>query len=172
MKVRDHCHITGKYRGPLCHRCNSRLRLKRRVLPVVFHNFKGYDGHLICKQAIGEMSGWTLKVIPTTHEKYMSLRASVEVGKTRKGRKRYFTIVFLDSYQFLSSSLATLVDILDRLPLTEQRMKARFPNISNDILRRKGVFPYSYFDSPSRLQESCLPPREVLRMTCLELSVL
>ena len=160
IKVRDHCHITGKYRGPLCLVCNSRLRLKRRVLPVVFHNFKGYDGHLICKQAIGEMPGWHLKVIPTTHEKYMSLRANVEVGKTKQGRTRYFQIIFLDSFQFLSSSLATLVGNLDHLPFTEQRMRARFPGISDAVIRRKGVFPYSYFNSPARLQESCLPPIE------------
>ena len=159
-KVRDHCHITGNYRGPLCHVCNSRLRLKRRVLPVVFHNFKGYDGHLICKQAIGEMPGWHLSVIPTTHEKYMSLRVRVEVGKTRKGKARFFQIVFLDSFQFLSSSLGALAATLDSLPITEQRMRARFPGISDVVIRRKGVFPYSYFDSPSRLQDSCLPPIE------------
>ena len=157
-KVRDHCHITGSYRGPLCHICNSRLRLNRRVLPVVFHNFKGYDGHLICKQAIGEMPDWHLSVIPTTHEKYMSLRANVAVGKTKKGRTRFFQIVFLDSFQFLSSSLATLAGNLDHLPFTEQRMRARFPGISDAVIRRKGVFPYSYFNSPARLQDSCLPP--------------
>ena len=157
-KVRDHCHITGNYRGPLCHVCNSRLRLKRRILPVVFHNFKGYDGHLICKQAIGEMPGWHLSVIPVTHEKYMSVRARVEVGKNKRGEKRYFSIIFLDSFQFLSSSLAALVGTLDHLPLTEQRMRARHPGISDAILRRKGVFPYSYFDSPSRLLETRLPP--------------
>ena len=160
FKVRDHCHITGKYRGPLCHICNGRLRLKRRILPVVFHNFKGYDGHLICKQAIGEMPGWNLSVVPTTHEKYMSLRASVPVGKTKTGKTRYFQIVFLDSYQFLSSSLGALTATLDSLPITERHMQARFPNISDVVIRRKGVFPYSYFDSPSRLQESCLPPIE------------
>ena len=42
-------------------------------------------------------------------------------------------------------------------------MRARFPNISNDVLRRKGVFPYSYFDSPSRLQETSLPPIECFK---------
>ena len=157
-KVRDHCHVTGAYRGPLCHICNSRLRFKRRILPVVFHNFKGYDGHLICKQAIGEMPGWHLSVIPVTHEKYMSLRVNVEVGKTKLGRTRHFQIVFLDSFQFLSSSLDALVATLDSLPITEQRMRARFPGISDAVIRRKGVFPYSYFDSPSRLQDSCLPP--------------
>ena len=97
-KVRDHCHITGKYRGPLCHKCNSRLRFKRRILPVVFHNFKGYDSHLICKQAIGEMPGWHLSVIPVTHEKYMSLRASVEVGKSMNGRARMFQITVVAAY--------------------------------------------------------------------------
>ena len=160
VKVRDHCHITGKYRGPLCHKCNSRLRLKRRVLPVVFHNFKGYDGHLICKQAIGEMPGWHLSVIPTTHEKYMSLRARVEVGKNKKGKPRFFQIIFLDSFQFLSSSLAALVATLDSLPITERRMQARYPGISDAVIRRKGVFPYSYFNAPSRLQESSLPSIE------------
>ena len=160
VKVRDHCHITGKYRGPLCFLCNCRLRLKRRILPVVFHNFKGYDGHLICKQAVGEMPGWHLKVIPVTREKYMSMRVNVEVGKTATGKVRYFQIIFLDSYQFLSSSLGALAATLDSLPLTEQRMRARFPGISDAVIRRKGVFPYSYFDSPARLQDSCLPPIE------------
>ena len=159
-KVRDHCHITGKYRGPLCFLCNSRLRLKRRVLPVVFHNFKGYDSHLICKQAIGEMPGWHLSVIPLTHEKYLSLRARVEVGKTQTGKARFFQIIFIDSYQFLSSSLATIVQSLDSLPFTEQHMRARYPNVSDTVIRRKGVFPYSYFNSPSRLQDSSLPPIE------------
>ena len=166
-KVRDHCHITGKFRSALCHTCNSRLRLQRRMLPVVFHNFKGYDGHLICKQAIGEMPGWKLSVIPVTHEKYMSLQVRVPVGqytdKKGKLRTRYFQIRFIDSYQFLSSSLDALSASLDSLPLTEQRMRARFPGISDAVIRRKGVFPYSYFNSPSRLEETCLPPIEAFR---------
>ena len=126
----------------------------------MLHNFKGYDGHFICKQAIGEMPGWNLKVIPTTHEKYMSVRASNEASKTKKGNVRYFQIAFLDSSQHLSSLLATLGDTLEHLPFTEHRMQARFSGISDTVLRRKGVFPYSYINSPSRLLESCLPPIE------------
>jgi hypothetical protein len=90
----------------------------------------------------------------------MSLIARVEVGKTSKGRAIFFNIVFLDSYQFLPSSLAALVDTLDHLPITEHRLKSLFPAISDSIIRRKGVFPYSYFDSPARLDETCLPPIE------------
>ena len=62
-KVRDHCHLTGKFRSSLCGVCNLKLRQSRRMLPVVFHNLKGYDAHHICKQAIGEMRDWKLSVI-------------------------------------------------------------------------------------------------------------
>ena len=48
-KVRDHDHIAGKFRNALCSRCNFSLRMKRRTLPVIFHNFKGYDSHMIIK---------------------------------------------------------------------------------------------------------------------------
>ena len=166
-KVRDHCHITGRFRGALCHVCNSRLRLSRRMLPVFFHNFKGYDSHLICKQAIGEMPDWHLSVIPVTHEKYMSLSVRVRVGEyvDRQGvrKSRFFRIVFLDSFQFLSSSLDALSATLADLPFTEACMRKRFPGISDAVIRRKGVFPYSYFNSPSRLEESCLPPIAAFR---------
>jgi len=82
----------------------------------------------------------------------MSLSARVEVGKTKKGKAIYFNILFLDSFQFISSSLGALVDTLDQLPVTETHLRAQYPNISDDVIRRKGVFPYSYFDSLSRLE--------------------
>ena len=45
-KVRDHCHITGKYRGSAHWSCNINFKLTKEVL-VIFHNLRGYDGHLI-----------------------------------------------------------------------------------------------------------------------------
>ena len=161
-KVRDHCHITGKYRSPLCSKCNFRLRLKRRTLPVIFHNFKCYDAHIIIKHGIGSMKDWKLEVIPQTKEKYMSLRADIPVDKTKEGKTVYFSILFLDSYQFLSSSLSSLVNNLDDLPLTRS-IKDRFPNVLDSTIRRKGVFPYSYLDSLERLKETALPPRDAFR---------
>ena len=39
-KVRDHCHITGKYRGAALLSCNANLKLSKKV-PVIFHNLRG-----------------------------------------------------------------------------------------------------------------------------------
>ena len=38
-KVRDHCHITGKFKGAAHWSCNINLRLTKKVL-VIFHNKK------------------------------------------------------------------------------------------------------------------------------------
>ena len=43
VKVRDHCHITRKYRGSAYRDCNIKLKLDHKI-PVVFHN---YDYHLV-----------------------------------------------------------------------------------------------------------------------------
>ena len=158
-KVRDHDHITGKFRSALCHICNSKLYLARRSLPVVFHNFKGYDAHQLIKHGIGKFKHWQLSVIPQTKEKYMSLTARIPVDKAKEGKNVFFNVVFLDSFQFMSSSLANLTNNLDSLPFTEV-LQRDYPNLQNDTLRRKGVFPYSYFDSLSCLQETSLPSRE------------
>ena len=48
-KVRDPCHITGKYRGAAHWSCNINLKISKKV-PVVFHSLKGYDSHLIFKR--------------------------------------------------------------------------------------------------------------------------
>ena len=48
VKVRDHCHITGKYRGSAHRDCNINLKLNHKI-PIVFHNLKNYDFHLIIK---------------------------------------------------------------------------------------------------------------------------
>ena len=39
VKVRDHCHITGKYTGSVYIDCNINIRLNHKI-PVVFHNPK------------------------------------------------------------------------------------------------------------------------------------
>ena len=47
-KVRDHCHITGKYRGAAHSRCYLKLKIPKQ-LSIIFHNLEVYNGHIIFK---------------------------------------------------------------------------------------------------------------------------
>ena len=46
VKVRDHCHITGKYRGSIYRHCNIKVKLNHKI-SFIFHNLKNYDSHFI-----------------------------------------------------------------------------------------------------------------------------
>ena len=49
VKVRDHCHITGKYRYSGDRDCAINLKLNHKI-PVVFHSLKYYDSHFIMQE--------------------------------------------------------------------------------------------------------------------------
>ena len=71
--LRDHYHVTGKYRGSAHNTCNRSFRLSNKI-PIIFHNSRGYDGHLIM-QEIGQFNK-TINVIPNNMERYMSFMIS------------------------------------------------------------------------------------------------
>ena len=52
IRVRDHCHINGKYRGSAHQECNLKLRINPEEIkiPVIFHNLRGYDSHFIMQE--------------------------------------------------------------------------------------------------------------------------
>ena len=91
--VRDHCHVTGKFRGAAHWDCNINFQLTKKV-PVIFHNLRGYDSHLI----FNELDKFDVKisVIPNGLEKYMAFFFNKN-------------LVFIDSMQFMNSSLDELV---------------------------------------------------------------
>ena len=45
-KVRDHCHVTEKFRGAAHRSCNVNFQLTKKV-PAIFHNLRSYHSHLI-----------------------------------------------------------------------------------------------------------------------------
>ena len=92
-KVRDHCHVTGKFRGAAHWSCNINLQLTKNV-PVIFHNLKGYDSYLI----FYELKKFDMKIdlIPNGLEKYMAFILNKN-------------LLFIDSMQFMNFSLERLV---------------------------------------------------------------
>ena len=68
-KVRDYCHVTGKFRGAPHWDCNINLQLTKKV-PVIFHNLRAYDSHLIFNEL--DKFDVEISVIPNGLEKCMT----------------------------------------------------------------------------------------------------
>ena len=86
VKVRDHCHFTGRFRGAAHKICNLKYR-KPYYTPVVFHNLSGYDSHLFIKN-LGFSEG-SIKCIPNNEERYINVAKKIQVGSyTKKNTKR------------------------------------------------------------------------------------
>ena len=148
VKVRDHCHILGCYRGAAHKNCNLGYRINPKTwkMPVFFHNLRGYDGHLII-HAIQTRHG-RVRVIPTNIEKYLAF----SVGQLQ----------FLDSYQFMPEPLEKLVKTLDDSDFVYTRRA--FPDEEQfQLMKQKGVFPYDYLDDISKIvstKKTNFPSRE------------
>ena len=145
VKVRDHDHLTSKYRGAAHDSCNLMFQAPT-FIPVIFHNLKGFDGKLIC-QAIGKFKSENLTCIASSLENYISF----SLGKFR----------FIDSYQFLSCSLEELVANLAKEGDEHfHYLKRAFPRKwQTDLLLSKGIFPYEYLQSEVNFKEMQLPPK-------------
>ena len=163
-KVRDHDHLTGKYLGPAHQSCNLNKRREKPFLSIFFHNFSGYDSHLILpylsKSYLPEIE--SISIIPKTSEKFMSIKINNRV-------------TMLDSMNFLSGGLdslfesiksscsfrfikqSSLISVLDcrtgkYVPRTNSRERL-------ELLLGKGVFPYEYansiedFDHPKLIEK-------------------
>ena len=78
IKTRDLCHITGKYRDSAHRDCNVNLKLNHNI-PVMFHNLKNYDCHLIMK--VLTKLNLKVNVIPDGLGKYMSFTINNKVTR-------------------------------------------------------------------------------------------
>ena len=147
-RVRDHCHLTGLFRRAANNECYLKYKFKKETknnsffIPVIFHNLRGYDSHLIMS-AIGKYKKRRLNCIPNNMEKYINF----SLGNLR----------FIDSCQFLNASLEGLGNNL------AADGKAKFAHLCSEVLHhqdlliRKGVYRYDYVDGPAKLLETRLP---------------
>ena len=149
--VRDHCHVTGKYRGSAHKKCNLLLKIssERIKIPVIFHNLKGCDSHFI-SQKLGELINEgepnSIEVIPCNAEKYMAFYINKHLN-------------FIDSFQFMSNSLEKLASNLseEQLIYTKEYFS---DNSQFRLMKEKGVYPYDYMDNLSKFNDTQLPKKE------------
>ncbi|XP_018404590.1 PREDICTED: uncharacterized protein LOC108781172 [Cyphomyrmex costatus] len=157
-RARDHCHLTGRYRGPAHKGCNVNYK-NSMYIPVVFHNLSGYDAHFVIREIATQFQG-QVDLLPLTKEKYISFTKHVTDTSDKDSRK-CVKLRFIDSYKFLSASLDKLASYLDKDKL--KIVRSEFSHVSDeefDLLTRKGVFPYEYVDSVEKLNDTRLPLRE------------
>ena len=118
-KVRDHCHLTGKYRGPAHSKCNINVTQKQsNFIPFIIHNFSKNDCHMFFKKLVDKKKDKVdFEIIPKTNEEYISVT--------------YGCIRFIDSYRFLSSGLDSLVmTLVDNSNKTLKNLKEEI--VDND----------------------------------------
>jgi len=184
-KVHHHCHVTGNYLFAACNNCNLQLKPRKSnpgkkkerkdakrdyqsskewseekyldnfFVPNVFHNLRFYDAHFVIKHFQrkfvenrnndNELSFDDVHITPTNSEKYLQF----QVGNLR----------FLGSFQFLSTSLDQLVQLLLKSGKEHFVHTSKYLG-NNDAVFAKGVYPYSYMTSRDKFEEKQLPPIE------------
>ena len=166
LKVRDHCHFTGEYRGAAHNQCHLKCK-KPLILLVIFHNLQGYDSRLFMKQ-LAKVSG-DLSCIPSTEEKYISFSKKIVVDqffskKMGKPIPKKFEIRFIDSLKFLSTSLN---DLVENLEPSDFKNLNRVIKDNSSLLARKGVYPYDYITSMINSKKQNFQQKKTFIQNCM-----
>lgn len=147
LRVRDHEHTSSRFRGLAHAQCNLKFKMSKKI-PVVLHNLKNYDSHLILQGMRAVDKECKIKCIANNMEKYVTF----SIGPH---------LTFIDSYQFLASSLDQLVTNLAKEGASKFSILTDvIHDIEPHLLLRKQVYPYSYIDSFEKFNEKELPPKE------------
>ena len=101
-------------------------------------------------------------VFPTTKKGILASLKKIQVGRytNKKGETKplHHQIRFIDSFKFMATSLDKLVNNLPKDAFNN--IKRYYANDKLSLLTRKGIYPYEYMNSPERLKETQLPPKE------------
>ena len=110
---------------------------------MIFHNLKGYDSHLIFKE-LSRFNNLKINVIPNKLEKYMAFTVNEN-------------LVFIDSMQFMNSTLDKLVKNLNDKDF--KYLSEEFSGEKLKIVKQKGVYPYEYVDNFKKFSKNELPDK-------------
>ena len=102
MKVKDHCHFTGKYRGAAHNMCNLRYKVPKNI-PVIFHNGSTYDYHFIIKELASEFDG-NFECLGENTEKYILFSVPIKNKIDNKNIDITYKIKFINSFRFIEIS--------------------------------------------------------------------
>ncbi|KAL4153747.1 hypothetical protein QTP88_001580 [Uroleucon formosanum] len=159
-KVRNHCHLTGRFRQSLCSQCNLKLK-QPKFVPCFFHDLTNYDAHFIVTELGYDTN--SIKVIANSEEKFISFSKYI---------CRSFTIRFVDTCRFMQSKLSTLAKNLLTKDFSKFRETAKyFDDGDMPFVTRKGVYPYEYTDGWDKLDVTSLPSKEDFYSTLKEKGV-
>ena len=112
MKVKDHDHYTGKYRGATHSICNLRYKTQKDI-PVVIYDGSNYDFHLITTELAKNFRS-EIHCIPEDKEKYKSFSITL-MHKKENNKTIKYNLKFIDSARFMIGSLGTHVNNLSGL---------------------------------------------------------
>ncbi|XP_072751051.1 uncharacterized protein [Anoplolepis gracilipes] len=124
-RVHDHCHLTGRYRGPAHSNCNLNYK-ESFYIPIIFHNLSGYDSHFIIEEIATAFEG-RIDLLPITKEKYVSFTKDVKL--TEDNSRNHIKLRFIDSFKFLTTSLNKLTSFLSKDKL--KILQSEYQNLRN-----------------------------------------
>ena len=131
-KVRDHCHLTGKHKGPAHSKCNINVTQdKSNCIPFIFHIFSKIDCHMFFKRlVVVKNEKIKTKITPKTNQENFLVS--------------YGCIRLIVSYRILSSSLDKLDKNLDKVDFVI--LKKEFPD-KWQYLIEKTPYSFDYFNN-------------------------
>ena len=148
--VKNHCHFTSKMLGYAHNKCNLKYKFKKDnvnddyLINVFAHNSQNFDQSFLLRALQNLDNKIPFSCLPRNSNKFISL----QIG----------SFIFNDSYLFLNKSLDYLtgaIDDIDRISL-----KQEFGEENYQLLTKKGIYPYNYFNSTKKYNEEKLPNKE------------
>ena len=147
--VKNHCHFTSKMLGYAHNKCNLRYKFKKDnvndeyLINVFAHNSQNFDQSFLIRALQNLDNKIPFSCLPRNSNKFISL----QIG----------SFIFKDSYLFLNKSLDYLTGTInddDRISLKQEFGK------NYQLLTKKGIYPYDYFDNTKKYNEQKLPNKE------------